>query len=441
MSMLKEPAVEEQTAPAPADAAEAVEAAEAPVEVEEAAEPVPPLKRNRDFRLLWLGAGVSQFGGRLSAVAYPMLMVWHGHSVTQAGLVAFAAQLPNLTVQLPAGVLVDRFDRRRLMIACDLAALVAMAALVTSLVLGAVWVPLVMAAAFVEGSAAIFYRLAERAAVRNVVHPDHLSAALSQNESRGHAAGLLGNPVSSALFTVLPWLPFALSGLGRIGAYLGLVAIRTEFQQPRRPDRPRDLRAEIAEGFNWLRGQRFMRAAVALVAGTNVLFQIMGLTLVVTVQRAGGSPAVLGAIGVVSGLGGVLGALSGSWWMKRFSPAAIMTVSFALWAVLMASVAFTANPFALAGLYAGMSGVGAAMNVTAGVYQARICPDELQGRAASFAVLASSGANSLGALSAGFLLAALGPAHTALGAGAVMALIVLLALASPAVRSGREVIG
>ncbi|MFG2822968.1 MFS transporter [Kitasatospora sp. NPDC048365] len=413
---------------------------EKPVVADEVPQTVPPLKKNRDFRLLWLGAGISQFGGRLSAVAYPMLMVWHGHSVTQAGLVAFAAQLPNLTVQLPAGVLVDRFDRRKLMIVCDVAALLAMAGLVAMLLLGAVWVPVVMAAAFVEGSAAIFYRLAERAAVRNVVHPDHLSSALSQNESRGHAAGLLGNPVSSALFTVLPWLPFAISGVGRVAAYLGLVAIRTEFQQPRTA-KERNLRAEVAEGFHWLWGQRFMRAAVALVAGTNVLFQIMGLTLVVTVERAGGSPAVLGGIGVVSGLGGILGALSGSFWMKRFSPSAIMTAAFALWAVLMASVALTANPFALAGLYAGMSGVGAAMNVTAGVYQARICPDELQGRAASFAVLASSGANSLGALSAGFLLAALGPAHTALGAGAVMALIVLLALASPAVRSGREIIG
>jgi MFS family permease len=358
-----------------------------------------------------------------------------------AGFVAFAAQLPNLLVQLPAGVLVDRFDRRKLMIVCDLVAFLAMAGVVTMLVLGALWVPLLMAAAFVDGSATIFYRLAERAAVRNVVHKTHLSAALSRNESRGQAAGLLGNPVSSALFTVLPWLPFAAAGATRVFAYAGLSAIRTEFQQPRKPDRKRHLLSEIGEGFQWLWGQRFMRAAVTLVAGTNILFQIMGLALIVTVRQHGGPPVELGAIGVISGLGGVLGALSGSWWMKRFSPAAIVTASFALWAVLMTSVAFTANPFALGGLYAAMAGVGAAMNVTAGCYQARICPDELQGRAGSFAVLAPSGANSLGALSAGFLLASVGPEHTALGAGAAMALIVLVALVSPAVRSGNEVIG
>ncbi|AUG78200.1 MFS transporter [Kitasatospora sp. MMS16-BH015] len=408
------------------------------VEPPVATEP-PPLRKNRDFRLLWLGAGLSLFGGRVSAVAYPLLVVWNGHSIMQAGLVAFAAQLPNLTVQLPAGVLVDRFDRRRLMIACDLAAFLAMAGVVASLVSGLFWLPLLMAAAFVENTATIFYRLAERAAVRNVVHPDHLSAAFSQNESRGQAAGMLGNPTSTALFAVLPWLPFLVSALGRVLAFLGLVAIRTEFQQPRKAA-PRNLRAEVAEGARWLWGQRFMRAAVALVAGTNVLFQIMGLALVVIVKQHGGSPATLGVVGVVSGLGGVAGAMSGSWWMKRFSPSKIVIAAFALWTLLMPSVALTGNVFVLAALYAGMSAVGAAMNVTAGVYQSQVCPDELQGRAASFAVLASSGANSLGALSAGLFLSVFGPAHTALGVGAVMAAILVLAVASPAVRSANKII-
>jgi MFS family permease len=402
---------------------------------------LPPLRKNHDFQKLWIGAGLSQFGGRVSAIAYPLLIIWHGKSVAEAGLVSFAALLPNLLVQLPAGVLVDRVDRRRAMITCDAAAFIAMAAVVATLLSGRLWVPLIMAAAFIEGSGTICYRLAERAAIRNVVRRDQLSTALSRNESRGQASGLLGNPVSTALFTLQPWLPFAVSGLGRVGAYIGLVRIKTPFQQPGTTGRPRNLRAELAEGFRWLWGQRFMRSAVALVAGTNILFQIMSLTLVVTVRQHHGSPLEIGAIGVASGVGGVLGALSGSFWMKRFTPAAIMTGAFVLWAGLMASVAFTASPFALGAIYASMAGVGAAMNVTAGVYQTKICPDELQGRASSFAVLASSGANSIGALTAGFLLASFGTVHTALSAGAIMAVLVVIALASPAIRSGNEIIG
>ncbi|MEV4438739.1 MFS transporter [Streptomyces sp. NPDC049577] len=90
-------------------------------------EPAPgPLRRNRDFLLLWTGAGLSLLGLRASTAAYPLLMLWYGGSPAGAGLVGAAALLPQLLVQLPAGALVDRWDRRRLLIGCDAAGLVAM---------------------------------------------------------------------------------------------------------------------------------------------------------------------------------------------------------------------------------------------------------------------------------------------------------------------------
>jgi hypothetical protein len=55
-----------------------------------------PLHRNRDFALLWVGAA-------FSVLIYPMLVLWSGGSRTTAGLAGFAALLPQLAIQLPAG--------------------------------------------------------------------------------------------------------------------------------------------------------------------------------------------------------------------------------------------------------------------------------------------------------------------------------------------------
>lgn len=399
----------------------------------------PPLRRNRNFLLLWLGAGISLLGGRVSGIAYPLLMIWQTGSAVSAGLVGFAGLLPVLLLQLPAGVLVDRWDRRKTMIWCDVVGVLAMGSVGVVVLTGTVTLPHLMAAAFVEGTAAIFYRLSERAAVRNVVHRDHLVSAMSQNEARGRAAGLIGQPLGSFFFALLRWLPFVFAAISHLVALVMLLFIRVEFQTERRA-KPRRLRTELAEGVGWLFRQRFLRAVVLLVAGTNVLFQVLSLALFLVVRQSGGSPAVIGVIGAVSGVGGIVGALGGSWFVKRLSPAAIVIGTFTVWTLLMPLVALTANAFLLGAVFAGMTLAGALMNVTAGVYQVQITPDGMQGRVGSVAALLSSGTNSLGALSAGFLLESLGTTPTVLGVGVVMLVITVVAALSPAVRSANRVV-
>lgn len=396
--------------------------------------PSRPLRKNRDFLLLWTGAGLSVLGNRMATVTYPLLTIWYTGSTVNAGFVGFAALLPMLLVQLPAGLLVDRVDRRRTMITCDVVGAAAMISLVVALALGQLWLPHVMLVAFVEGSVATVYRLAERAAVRNVVHPDHLSSALSQNEARGRAAGLVGQPAGSSLFVVLRWVPFLANAVGHVLSATGLLLIRSDLQGEQRRGRPR-LRSDLAEGLRWLRGQRLLRTAVCLAAGSNVLFQVVNLAVVVVVRESGASPAVLGVIGTLSGAGGVCGALLAPPLLKRLTPSVILIGAYGVWTVLMLPLALTANPFALGGLLAGTTFVGATMNVSAGVYQVQVTPDAMQGRVAGVALLLASGTNSLGAMCGGFVLDALGTRRTLFGVTAAMLAITVAAAASPAVRN------
>src|SRR5207245_4246669 len=159
-----------------------------------------PLRKNRDFQLLWAGQAVSVLGSRVSQIAYPLLVLVMTGSPGIAGLVGFIGTLPYILFQLPAGAVMDRVNRRRLMIACDIVRLVALGSIPLAAWLGRLSIAQVTIAAFTEGTMFVFFRLGEVAAIRIVVPPEQHPAALSQNEARLRAATLLGNPIGGLLF-------------------------------------------------------------------------------------------------------------------------------------------------------------------------------------------------------------------------------------------------
>ncbi|MCJ1678511.1 MFS transporter [Streptomyces sp. APSN-46.1] len=400
--------------------------------------PPGPLRKNREFLLLWSGAGMSFLGTRVTTAAYPLIVLWHTDSPLAMSAVAFAALLPLLLVQLPAGAMVDRWDRRKVMLACEAGRVLAVGTVAAALATGRVWVVHLAVVAFVEASFAVFYRLAERGAVRNLVHPDHLSTALSQNEARGRAAGLLGQPGGILLQSLVRWAPFLFSAVAYTLSLLSLLLIRKDFQGKRQTaGAPKKLVGEVAEGLRWLWKRRFMRAVLGCIAATNILFTLLGMAMIVLVKEQGRSPSWLAVIMGISGVGGILGALAAGRWLRDKSLGSVMVRGITGWALLMGAMYFVRNPVLLGFLYAGAASVGAAFNVVAAVYQVRATPDELQGRVAATGNLIGSGTNSLGALLGGVLLAGLGAGPTIAVVGVSMAALAVFAAVGP-VRKGER---
>jgi MFS family permease len=110
------------------------------------------LAENRDFRRLWIGEALSLFGSRISNVAYPLLALALTHSPAKAGLVGAAGWLPFVVIQLPAGAAVDRWNRKRVMVACDLGRAVALASIAATAAAGVLTYPQLLAVAFIECS-------------------------------------------------------------------------------------------------------------------------------------------------------------------------------------------------------------------------------------------------------------------------------------------------
>ena len=373
------------------------------------------MERGR-FTLLGTGAG---------QVAYPFLVLSATRSAATAGVVQFMALLPNLLVQLPAGVLVDRCNRRTLMILCDVGAMLATGSVAAAVLAGHVWVPQIMAVAFIDGSMAIPYQLAERAAVRHLVPAGQLPAALTQNEARWRAAGLLGRPVGGLLYSLARWSAFLFMALTHLLSLACLLLIRKSFQAPHEGTPPR-LIAGLADGLAWTWRRRFLRTVLCLIGATNLLFAGLSLAVIVIVQHSGRSATIAGLITAAGGAGGMLGALTGMWWQRRAELRAIVIGGMFAWCVLMPLVALARSPVLLAVIFAAMSYVGGLMNVAIGVYQVRTTPDSMQGRVSSALILVGVGTGSLGAPIAGFFLDRLGITHAVLGIGGAIGLLTLL---------------
>ncbi|MFL6120786.1 MFS transporter [Actinophytocola sp.] len=398
-----------------------------------AREAVRPLRENRDFLLLWSGSAVSILGSTASTVAYPLLVLAVTGSAADAGLTGFVALLPMLLFQLPAGMLVDRCDRRRVMIVCDAVRAAGLASIVAALSFGHLHLWHILLVGFVEGTLSVCHELAAGAAVPNVVHPTQISAALARNEARERGATMLGTPLGGILFGFGRAVPFVLDALSYLVSLVTLLFIRTDFQAQRSTERP-----HVLAGVKWLWRNAFLRTATFLVAGSNLLFRAMFLVVVVMASEKGASAAGIGVLFGVAGGAGLLGSLAASWCQRTLSLRTTVIGANWLWALLMVVIVTTDNFLVLGLAYAGMWFVGPLWNVAVASYQLEITPDHLQGRVLGAVGMLAFGAVPLGSLAGGYALDALGPHTAALVLTGWMVVLAAAATFSRAVRQTRR---
>src|SRR5947209_2579172 len=136
-------------------------------EERELAPPV-PLWRNRDFLLLWSGQIVSAIGTEVTLLAFPLLILALTHSPAEAGLLGALRSLPFIVLTLPAGVMVDRWDRKRTMIIADTVRAIALGSIPITLLLGHLSIAQLAVVSLVEGTMFSFFNIAETACLPQV---------------------------------------------------------------------------------------------------------------------------------------------------------------------------------------------------------------------------------------------------------------------------------
>jgi MFS family permease len=396
--------------------------------------PVAPLRHNRDFLLLWSGSAVSILGSRASGMAYPLLVLALTGSVVDAGLVGFVTMLPILLVQVPAGMLVDLWDRKRVMIWCDILRALVIATIVVALAADRLTLPQILLVGIVESTLSVAHGLASSAAVPNVVHPSQLTVALSRNEARERGAMMLGQPLGGLLFGIGRAVPFLFDALTYLVSLVTLLFIKKDFQTERTAERKR-MRTELTEGVRWLLRQPFLRTTTILVAGSNLLFQALFLTVIVIASDIGATSGAIGLMFGIAAVGGVLGSLVAPAVERRLSMKVVVIGVNWVWALLVPLVLVVRDPYLLGSVYALMCFVGPMWNVVISAYQLAITPDSIQGRVIGAASMVAFGAIPLGSLVGGLLLGWVGARTTVWVLTIFMVFIAMVATVNRAVRA------
>lgn len=403
---------------------------------EAAASRLTPLWRNRDYLLLWSGQAISSVGSSASDLALPLLILGLTHSPVQAGFVGALRSLAYLLLGLPAGALIDRWNRKRTMILCDTGRALALGSIPLALALHHLTMTQLYLVSLIEGTLFVFFGLAESAALPRVVAKAQLPAATAQNEATGGMVTLMGPTLGGTLFGVAQALPFLADALSYTASVLSLFWIRLPFQEARTRQR-RSLRADIGEGLVWLWREPVIRAFALLHSGVVFSYAGMSLLVLVMAERQHAAPFAIGLMFGIGGLGSILGALLGGQAHKRFRLGQIMVGAFWVFALLWLLYALEPSLLALGAILAAFWVVDEIYDVAQISYRLALIPDALRGRVNGVFRLLFFSCEALGLALTGLLLQQFGILVTILCFEGALVLLAVAATRNRALRRAR----
>ena len=362
------------------------------------------LLHNRDFMLLWGGQVVSTLGSMTSHVIYPLLILALTDSPTAAGIAGALRFIPYVVFSLPVGALIDRWDRKRVMVVSDLGRAIAVGSIPVAMALDLLTLMHVYVVCFIEGSLFVFFNIAEVAALPRVVPRSELPQATAYNEAGFGVANIVGPPLGTVLYQAFGRaVPFVADAISYFVSLASLVSIKAKFQSEAIVVK-RHLGAEIAEGLRWLWSKPLIRFMAFLTGGLNLVNAAMALVMIVLAKDLGAGDAEIGVMFSIAGVGGIAGSLVGGRIARRYTFGQVIVTT--LWIASVSFLLFAAMPtFIWVGVLAGIfSFVGPIYNVVQFSYRVALIPDELQGRVNSTFRLLAFGFMPIGATLSGVVI-------------------------------------
>ncbi|MFH0245805.1 MFS transporter [Streptomyces sp. HK10] len=397
------------------------------------------------FRNLWIGLTASEFGSQLTKVALPLVAVLAlDASSEQVGLLAAVTQLPYIVVALVAGVLVDWFSPRRILVGADLGRLMLLGVVpllhITG-VLGIGWLYLI---AFAVGTCTVLFDIASQAQLPLIIHRDQVASGNGALEASRSASTIAGPAAGGALVQVLT-APLAVVA----GAAAYLVSVIAVWRTPATGGTGSGKTVggvvmQIRDGLRVVFGNEVLRI-MAIVAGIYNMFfagfQTVNLLFLTRELELSASAVgiVLGALGP----GLLLGASFAAWLPQKigYGPTILLTAIGANGIVQAISLVHGNGMPSVAALILInflFGGFGLAHSIVMRTIRQVMTPNTFQGRVAATNRFLAQGATPIGALLGGLLGGLVGfrSAQLALTLG-MLSVVVLLAL-SPLPRIGKN---
>ncbi|QSB04852.1 MFS transporter [Natronoglycomyces albus] len=394
------------------------------------------LLRDHDYRGLFISTSASHFGLATTLIALPLTAVIAlDASPLQMGFLAACQTAAFLLIGLPAGAWVDRMRRRRVLITCDLIRAGALLTVPAAWALDLLTMWQLYAVAFTLGCATVFFDVAYQSYLPHLVGRRNLPEGNAKLESM-RAVSEVASPGLGGQLVALLTAPFALavSAVGIACSALAVAGIRKREPKPE-PKPDANLIREIREGLFFVVGNPILRAVVITIA--SFVFSssmVMSIIMLYYTENLGLSPAMIGLISSVVGLGGILGALSVRRLAALIGQGRIIWISCLVGGPMMLLMAWAEPGWKLWLAVAGMTISSATIviyNVTQVSFRQAITPDALLGRMNATIRFIAWGTMPIGGLTGGILGQAFGVQTTMWIGGAGLSVAFLGVFFSP----------
>jgi len=367
---------------------------------------LPTTRLGSRYWRLWTASTISNLGDGMFLVALPLLAARTTDSSVEVALVTAFSMLPWLFISLHAGAIVDRSDKRKLMITGDTfrGSLVALLAILVAMDAVQIWMLWVIALCL--GVAEVFFDNAAQAILPSVVDPQLLEKANGRRYSAEMTANIfLGTPLGGALFAVAVWLPFGVDAVSYFAAAMLVVPLRGSFKTEADPSRSETtLSEEVRQGFRWLWSSRILRGMATALALTNLgLGMTPGLFILYVREELGVGEAWYGAMLGIMAVGGITAGLVGERIIVRLGKIGTLYAMAFVWVIVMATIGLV--PVLAVVLVAETIGVFAVTLWNIGTVSLRqqLVPSEIFGRVNSVYRWFAWGALPIGAVIGGVI--------------------------------------
>ncbi len=376
--------------------------------------PAPSRRLGPSFFKLWSAGAVSSLGTGLATVATPLFVAHRTQSAFVVALAFFASTVPWLLFALPAGVLADRVDRRKLMVVVDVVRLGVLSLLGAAIVTGTVNLPLLYIVLFLDSTGEVLLRSAWSAMVPAVVAKDQLERA------NGWIMGgttltrdMISGPLGAFLFTVAASLPFLANAASYAASALFLALIPGTFRaRPETGDAPRPpvrIRHDVVAGLRWLMGHRLLRTMAVLIGLLNVtLTAALSVLVLVARERLHVGSVGYGALFTCMAVGALIGSMIGDRLIRLVTATWTIRIGLIVEAGLHLVLATSTSAYLVGAGFMAFGVHGALWTIASNSLRQRLTPDEVMGRVGSAYLFVAAGGNCLGALLGGALASAFG---------------------------------
>jgi len=404
-------------------------------------------KLGRPYWRMWWANTISSAGDGAFVAALPLLAVTITRDPRLVSVVTAATYLPWMLFSLPAGAIVDRYDRATLMWRCQAVQALIVAAVTVGIVFHQANIAVLGLAGFGLGCAEVIFSNAAQAVLPALVPPELLPKAnASEQISLTVGESFIGPPVGSLLFAAAAALPFGLDAASFAGS-AALVATLPRSPKPAKDASRATIRTQITEGLRWLTRHRLLRVVAVLLGVYNFANQMGQAILVLLATQTlhvgtRGYGFLLSAVAV----GSVIGGLVSPALTRRLGFLRSLMIGGAIDAAVFVGIGLAPDP-AVAGVMLAGQGFAVMMwNVVTVSLRQQIVPPDLLGRVNSVYRMLGWGLMPIGALAGGFLAHAAGLRAPYIAAGVLCGLGLLAAFpfllsasrapATPATRRG-----